>query len=184
MGARTGGLAQHHSNGAWMEARCRMPGVHRHCACAYGGCTNSYVGEDAWECCYLGCSECVAALRVRVEVRARVRVRVSFSVSARARVRVRVRVRVRGRGARLVDLGGGEVRCGENVPASGLGHRCSVWGGLWRAGGWLRRGWGRCLGGEKRHGPWLWQGWPRGAAAGEGGRRVNRLERTRRRARR
>ena len=30
----------------------------------------------------------------------------------------------------------------------------------------------------KRPGPWLWQGWPRGAAAGEGGRRVNRLEGT------
>ena len=28
----------------------------------------------------------------------------------------------------------------------------------------------------KRTGPWLWQGWPWGAAAGEGGRRVNRLE--------
>ena len=28
----------------------------------------------------------------------------------------------------------------------------------------------------KRPGPWLWQGWPCGAAAGEGGRRVNRLE--------
>jgi len=28
----------------------------------------------------------------------------------------------------------------------------------------------------KHPGPWLWQGWPRGAAAGEGGRRVNRLE--------
>ena len=27
-------------------------------------------------------------------------------------------------------------------------------------------------------GPWLWQGWPWGAAAGEGGRRVNRLVRT------
>ena len=34
----------------------------------------------------------------------------------------------------------------------------------------------------KRAGPWLWQGWPCGAAAGEGGeggRRVNRHERTR-----
>ena len=30
----------------------------------------------------------------------------------------------------------------------------------------------------KRTGPWLWQGWPWGAAAGEGGRRVNRLEDT------
>ena len=30
----------------------------------------------------------------------------------------------------------------------------------------------------KHPGPWLWHGWPRGAAAGEGGRRVNRLERT------
>ena len=29
-----------------------------------------------------------------------------------------------------------------------------------------------------RAGPWLWQGWPRGTAAGEGGRRVNRLEGT------
>ena len=28
----------------------------------------------------------------------------------------------------------------------------------------------------KRAGPWLWQGWPCGAAAAEGGRRVNRLE--------
>ena len=27
----------------------------------------------------------------------------------------------------------------------------------------------------KRPGPWLWQGWPCGAAAAEGGRRVNRL---------
>jgi hypothetical protein len=32
---------------------------------------------------------------------------------------------------------------------------------------------------RKRPGPWLWQGWPRGVAAGEGGRRVNRLEGTR-----
>ena len=31
---------------------------------------------------------------------------------------------------------------------------------------------------EKHPGPWLWQGWPRGAAAAEGGRRVNRLEGT------
>ena len=30
----------------------------------------------------------------------------------------------------------------------------------------------------ERPGPWLWQGWPCGAAAGEGGRRVNRLEGT------
>ena len=29
-----------------------------------------------------------------------------------------------------------------------------------------------------RPGPWLWQAWPCGAAAGEGGRRVNRLEGT------
>ena len=29
-----------------------------------------------------------------------------------------------------------------------------------------------------RPGPWLWQGWPRGAAAAEGGRRVNRLRGT------
>ena len=28
----------------------------------------------------------------------------------------------------------------------------------------------------ERPGPWLLQGWPCGAAAGEGGRRVNRLE--------
>ena len=31
---------------------------------------------------------------------------------------------------------------------------------------------------RKRPGPWPWQGWPRGAAAGEGGRHLNRLEGT------
>ena len=35
----------------------------------------------------------------------------------------------------------------------------------------------------KRPGPRLWQEWPCGAAAGEGGRRVNRLEGTSGRAR-
>ena len=30
----------------------------------------------------------------------------------------------------------------------------------------------------ERPGPWLWRGWPCGAAAGEGGRRDNRLEAT------
>ena len=30
----------------------------------------------------------------------------------------------------------------------------------------------------KRPGPWLWQGWPWGAATGEGGRHLNRLEDT------
>ena len=57
---------------------------------------------------------------------------------------------------------------------------------LGRATGWLVGGFegaGATAQEEgKRAGPWLWQGWPCGAAAGEGGRRVNRLERTASRA--
>ena len=75
---------------------------------------------------------------------------------------------------------------GSAAPASGLGRRLSVsgaqivslgaaFGGL--AGGFEGAG-ATAQDERERPGPWLWQGWPRGAAAGEGGRRVNRLEGT------
>ena len=44
--------------------------------------------------------------------------------------------------------------------------------------GCFETAWGAAQDQAGRHGPWLWQGWPCGAAAAEGGRRVNPLEGT------
>ena len=66
-----------------------------------------------------------------------------------------------------------------HVPVSGVGSQVlslgRATGGL--AGGFEAAGAAAQDEGE-RPGPWLWQGGQWGAAAGEGGRRVNRLEGT------
>ena len=75
---------------------------------------------------------------------------------------------------------------GSAAPASGLGRRLSVSGAQIVSLGAACRGLACGFKGaeataqdeRERPGPWLWQGWPCGAAAAEGGRRVNRLEGT------
>ena len=61
---------------------------------------------------------------------------------------------------------------------AGWGAGPQPWEGHWGAGGGFEEGGATAQEEGKRPGPWLWQGWPCGAAAGEGGRRVNRLEGT------
>ena len=68
---------------------------------------------------------------------------------------------------------------------AGWGADPQPWEGHRRAGGWLRRGCGRWPGRGGTPWPiWLWQGWPCGAAASDGGRRINRLACTARPGRR
>jgi hypothetical protein len=129
---------------------------------------------------------CLVWVRVRVRVRVRV-------------VRVRARARVRARVGFGLGLGRSPAasspaarasrrrRCPSSPRCStASGSTCervrgqslslgSAFGGL--AGGYERAGAAAQEEGE-RPGPWLWQEWPCGAAAAEGGRRVNRLEGT------
>ena len=124
-------------------------------------------------------------VRVRVSFREHARHLLSFESRPRnAHLRrgggskaARVDGRRRGRLAKLLLHEAPRVT---DVPVSGLGV---AFGGLGVAFGGLAGGFegaGATAQEERRRaGPWLWREWPRGGAAGEGGRRVNRLERTR-----
>ena len=61
---------------------------------------------------------------------------------------------------------------------AGWGAGPQPWEGHWGAGGGFEEGGATAQEEGKRPGPWLWQEWPCEAAAGEGGRPLNRLEGT------
>jgi hypothetical protein len=102
--------------------------------------------------------------RVRVRARARVRARVGVWVRVQVqllwvraqllphlglRVLEPVRLVAHNDAVRVLRLHQREVAEQRLVPVSVWGADPQSRGGLWRAGGWLRSGWGHCPGGEE-----------------------------------